>query len=957
MLSFFLFKDALASTWQFQNPHIINEELLDRLKKDFPRISEPADASQLLEAIASQQAFNKLEIFRQGTGFVIQAEAAKKIRKLEIKTLTRQLRYELSSKSYSYIGLVDSRETRKRLRRDFTETLKGQGFYLPNIKIEERQSDETNIDLQVTVEENFPCLIREVLFGFKLPDDIKFPLNKGNICETEIIEGAISQLEENLRNRGYNQQKILPAEVRFDTESNSAQVYIPGTIGRKVSYEIDSPIRNPAIISFLFGDELNTLDPSIVAPDSMRTEIIRKYRSRGFDDVTVEGPTVSQPDSKTTLYRFKVNPGPEYKITEVQIEGLTVLTQEEAIEAMGLYPSLGNTPLLTQDIIRESMDNLISQYHKLGYWDIRLNFPRITKDQFTGQTKLVFVINEGKRRILDGLVLQGVTVLDQDTIREWFPVQDRQPIIWNDLMDFEKKVRDEYKQRGYLYTKIHIDLLQNSRFRDVATRIVARIDEGPQVKIGKIEVIGLVKTNPEVVLRELRFEEGDVYNPELIEESRLALIELGLFGSVSIRPQDTIDLTNENESIDYLIILSDAKPGTVMFGPGWSLNEGGRFSIDTAYANLNGEGRQIFLRAAINEERDQTPIGTKTLLGRNIGLGLLEPYLLNLPVNGTLTLNHRAEADNTQWEISRSLEGILSHRYRLPGPKQRSELFGLYKTTRIEADSFVSELILVSKGDVQIREFGLRHHIEARNDISWPTQGYVFQAEAAWADYYFGGDTKYFRWSLRHSAYKELYEDFVLAVGLTYDTYQNVQRLGDNADVLPSSELVKSGGANTNRGFKENELGPVIRYRDPNERLETIFPGGSQRFSLKTEIRYQAIQDTMAISFFFDSGNSFFSPKEEAIIRKENSTKAEFYDNQPYKLEDIFRNPRVIWEKNYLSYGLSLSYLTPLGSINLSYGFPLKRCLTGESCVEPRGNDDFNKITGGQLHINVGANF
>ena len=73
----------------------------------------------------------------------------------------------------------------------------------------------------------------------------------------------------------------------------------------------------------------------------MRTEIYRKFRDAGHQDVVSE-PIISRPSDDEVLYTFQVDPGPEYEITEVIIEGLSAMPKKkEAMEAMDLYPSFG----------------------------------------------------------------------------------------------------------------------------------------------------------------------------------------------------------------------------------------------------------------------------------------------------------------------------------------------------------------------------------------------------------------------------------------------------------------------------------------------------------------------------------------------------------------------------------------------------------------------------------------
>ena len=57
-----------------------------------------------------------------------------------------------------------------------------------------------------------------------------------------------------------------------------------------------------------------------------------------------------------------------------------------------------------------------------------------------------------------------------------------------------------------------------------------------------------------------------------------------------------------------------------------------------------------------------------------------------------------------------------------------------------------------------------------------------------------------------------------------------------------------------------------------------------------------------------------------ASQRSTNNELSTLEDNAPYNIGALFTNPQVILDNNYSSYGLSLNLLTPLGSLNASYG-------------------------------------
>ena len=117
--------------------------------------------------------------------------------------------------------------------------------------------------------------------------------------------------------------------------------------------------------------------------------------------------------------------------------------------------------------------------------------------------------------------------------------------------------------------------------------------------------------------------------------------------------------------------------------------------------------------------------------------------------------------------------------------------------------------------------------------------------------------------------------------------------------------------------------------------------------------------------FFFDTSNVSLSNSEQnemnsvlSAQRSVSNNLSSLEDNAPYNFREIFTNPLVILDNNYSSYGLSLNILTPLGSMNASYGWPLAPCLNrASSCSYPRAGRNYSSLTGGVFHVNIGATF
>ena len=68
-------------------------------------------------------------------------------------------------------------------------------------------------------------------------------------------------------------------------------------------------------------------------------------------------------------------------------------------------------------------------------------------------------------------------------------------------------------------------------------KVSLKIDEGDKYRIGKIEISGNTKTRDKVIRREVRLDEGDVFNSKLLKRSYERINNLNFFDNVDIIPK------------------------------------------------------------------------------------------------------------------------------------------------------------------------------------------------------------------------------------------------------------------------------------------------------------------------------------------------------------------------------------------------------------------------------------
>ena len=955
--------ESRAEPWEFSSV-TLSEEDMSYLRNRYPVIRTPADLQSLLVEVSRIQPLLKIKAELDEGVITLRAIRAKPIAEIDVESTSYQMETEIAGRLQHFLGLVDANEIKQSIVVEATRHLKSRGFYKSIISTSIVEKEKW-VKVVLKIEEDYPCRIRQIILGFKLPESVQLDIEEGDICDERNLADAMEVLEEDLADEGYNQRKILRPEMNYDRGTNSALVLLRGSLGRKVIYNIDSPVRE------FLNEELSEIDSTLVDPAAMSAEILRKYREAGYDDVVVKPAERTMVGDDTILYNFKVMPGPKYSITNIEFQGARYFQAEKLLDTVG-FEGVFSTPL-NEKMIREGIQQIKALYQLQGFWDVDVQYPRITKDARTGDAKLVFIINEGKQRVLDRLKIEGSHHFVKEEIQGLLDVEVGNPLAFASLGNFEKQLKNLYRGAGFVYAKFEINLLQNRTFRVIQTRVVVKITEGVRAKFGEVKVTGLFETDENVVTRELRFEPGDWYNPLLVEESQKALIQLGIFSNVNIVLSDSLALVEKRESLPHSIIVREGKPGSVAFGPGWSFVDGIRYVIESSYSNIGGTGRKIFFKGKISEESTQERISNKTLLGRVLSVGYLEPYIFDFPADGTVSVNHRANSNQRRWELSRSGEVAVSHQFRHFMKESKIAAFYGQNITTLETNERVKTQF-IDTGNIRIGRVGVRFSADERDNLAWPTDGFKLDAETAWADYAFGGDLRYFRWNVKASFFWGILDHLVFALGIGMTSYEDIERKGEVADLIPTSERLQTGGADSNRGFPQRSLGPKFFYYEQNEdgsgySLQDTPSGGSAKGVYKFELRYQ-FDNQIGFAFFTDISNVFFSRRQESRFKSKFLAAYDglegdrpdgpnyLTENLPYGFEDILGDPKDVLAKSYLSSGLAFNFITPLGSVDFSYGLPHSRCpkASPRPCDE-RGESKESKILSGQFYVSIGANF
>jgi outer membrane protein insertion porin family len=455
-------------------------------------------------------------------------------------------------------------------------------------------------------------------------------------------------------------------------------------------------------------------------------------------------------------------------------------------------------------------------------------------------------------RILE-LLVTGNTAIDSTVLRDEMDSAPGQPFSEARLRSDIARLLALYDRSGYPFAAVRITRLQTLASGNVAgVRLELTIDEGELLRIHEITVEGNTLTDADVIMRETRIVEGEIYDAEKIGDIRRRLERLQYFSTVR-EPEMYL----RDDSIGGVLLgvvegNTNRFDGVVGYQPAQGSEENGYFTglVDVRFGNLFGTGRQLDARW----ERSTQEVS-------ELALHYLEPWLFSLPLNVAAGFFQRQQ-DSAY--VRRSVDGeislLVSTDVTVAATVEASEVIpsaeralpGLYRGSTLSA--------------------GLQLRIDTRDDVYNPRSGIYLRNAYSGGDKRFtptqGGEVRDFLQRIEVDAeyVQELVSRSVLSLSL-----HGRELKGDQLD---QSDLYRVGGANTLRGYREEQF------------------SATRAGWINSELRYSLGRRTFAF-VFFDFGYIYQSPDIDR--RREEVT--------------AFRN----------GYGLGARIETALGIMGVSY--------------------------------------
>jgi len=742
--------------------------------------------------------------------------------------------------------------------------------------------------------------------------------------------------------RKYQQEERLMAKVLlqgmdYEPDTGRVKSRIEIDAGPKVEVRtIGADVSRSRLIRLIPIYEEGTVDRDLLVEGARN---LRDYfQSDGYFDAEVEFKESRVVRDRAQI-DFLINRGRRQRVLRVEVTGNRYFDTQTIRERMftmarsfqfrrGRY---------SESLLRRDVEAIRNLYRENGFRDVevRTDVDEIVEGKNRGLAITVNIV-EGSQWLVSEFKFEGAPSFDPDALLALITSQEGQPYSEYQIAVDRDALLARLYSEGYSEAVFTWSVAADDDNKRVALKYA--IQEGPQRFVRQVVTSGLKTTQPGLVNRNLLLNPGDPLSVTRMAETQQRLYDLGIFARVNVAIQnpegDTANkyvLYQMDEANRYSITGGlGAEVGriggdqTSLASPAGSAGFSPRVSLDLSRLNFRGIGHTVSFRSRLSNIQQRGLVNYSAPRLRNVpGQDLSFTFLIE-------------NSGDVRTFTSRRREGSVQLSQRL---SKANTLLYRYSFRRVGVDNLKIDPLLVPLLSQPVRIGIVSGNLiqDKRDDPTDATRGVYNTVDLGLAAGFFGSEEDYGRILGRNATYHAFGKRLVFARSLTFGWIAPIAldpaTKESNTDI-PLPERFFSGGANTHRGFPENQAGP----RD----VGTGFPLGGRAVLMNTlEIRFPILGGNLGGVVFHDAGNVYSR-----------------IGNISFRLSQ-----RDLQNFDYMVHavGFGVRYRTPIGPVRFDLGYSMNSprflgCSITNSLTEC-GPQVEQRISRLQFHFSIGQAF
>ena len=332
-------------------------------------------------------------------------------------------------------------------------------------------------------------------------------------------------------------------------------------------------------------------------------ELQRQYVSQGRYDAQIDTEAVALPRNRVAL-NINIYEGRPARIRDINIVGNEVFSDRELRSVFELGPRrawwpFGSRHRYSRERLSGDLERLRSYYLDRGYINFSMESTQVGVTPDRSEVYITINVDEGKRYRVGEVELAGDIPIDEDELRQLLVIQEGQVFSQQLATYTADLLTRRLGNEGYSFAQVNDFPEVNED--DETVNVTFYVDPGRKVYVRRVNFGGNVKTQDEVLRRELRQFEGAPANTALIDLSRQRLQRLGYFGLVDA---DTPRVVGNEDLVDVDFTVEEQPSGSIGANVGYSEASGFIFGASISQNNFMGTGNRVSFALSRSDIRE-----------------------------------------------------------------------------------------------------------------------------------------------------------------------------------------------------------------------------------------------------------------------------------------------------------------------------------------------------------------
>jgi outer membrane protein insertion porin family len=678
------------------------------------------------------------------------------------------------------------------------------------------------------------------------------------------------------------------SDVKIDTTNNVLVVSVQerptiASVSFNGMHEFDSKAIIKSLGAVGFGQG-RVFDRSML--ERAEFELKQQYLSKGKYGVEISPIITPLPRNRVGV-SFDIFEGDLAKIKEIKIVGNKAFSQSTLLGEMELTDSgmmtwYTGTDKYSREKLEGDIERIRSYYLDRGYLEYAAEPPQVTISPDREDIFVTLTIHEGEPYKLRSVKLAGDLLGLEDKIQPLVAIKTGETFSAAKSSATVKAVTEYLGSLGYAFANVNPNPVLDRDAHEAD--LTFYVDPGRRVYVRRIQIGGNTRTRDEVIRREMRQQEAAWYDSSSIKSSRDRVDRLGYFNDVNVQ---TTPVAGSPDQVDLNVDVKEKPTGLINLGVGYGSTDKLILSAGISQDNIFGSGNTLSLqvntsktnRAAIISHTD--PYWTKDGISKTTSLY----YRRTTPYDNSNSYgDYRVTALGGGLnfgvpisEFDRVFAGVSFEHNKL---SQLSELY-----TPIAYQNFVSEYGEATNSVI----FNVGWSKDTRDSAIAPTKGSYTRLSGDISTM----DLRYYMLSAQQQYYLPLGKAYTLAFNGMADYGRTY-----GGKTFPVIKNVYGGGIGSVRGYEGASLGG-------RDELTNDYLGGSRRIVGNIQLYLPfpgATRDRTLRWFLFTDAGQVTTTGGGSCGFGSPGNRAEDPCGWKY------------------SAGVGLSWESPLGPLQLSYG-------------------------------------